>query len=319
MNLEYTDIIKPGISDINYSGHLGHTELVNLLHEVRLRFLNQFGVTESELDGHALMVRNLNVTYKNQVFWGNNLEVKMKTNIDGAKVIFNYRIFNSTLGNETATSEIVMVLLEKKKKRLARPEILTRILKNDTNEKNPNNIITSNSIIRLVGSQEKGDLESLYHILENEFGCTYMFYIYEDLILDRKIIYTSNWDWQNRLIGEKLINECPIFKTGTEALALGKKSIILPWNNIHCKTSLEKEITIFRSEFNIANGIGISHANGIIREGIGLGADIYDYNFYLRMLEDNLIYRILKKARLVVLQNIIYPVINIGKLHEQTF
>ncbi len=134
--------------------------------------------------------------------------------------------------------------------------------------------------------------------------------IYEDMIHDRKIIYTSNWDWQNRLIGEKLINECPIFKAGSEALSSGRRSIILPWNNIPCKTSLEKEIILFRSEFNIANGIGISHANGIIREGIGLGADIYDYNFYRRLLENNLIYKILKKSRTLALQNIVYSIIH---------
>ena len=179
-----------------------------------------------------------------------------------------------------------------------------------TNEYTNNNIINPNSIVKLIGSRDQNTLEDFYLKLENDLGCTYMFYIYEDMIRDRKIIYTSNWDWQHRLIGEKLINECPIFKAGSEALSSGNGSIILPWNNILCKTSLEKEITLFRSEFNIANGIGISHANGIIREGIGLGADIHDYNFYLRLLENNLIYKILKKARTLALQNIVYPIIH---------
>lgn len=166
------------------------------------------------------------------------------------------------------------------------------------------NIINLNSTVKLIGSQENSTFENYYSKLENEIGCTYMFYIYENMIHDKKIIYTSNWGWQDRLIGEKLINECPIFKAGSQALASGRGSIILPWNNIHCATSLEKEITLFLSEFNIANGIGISHANGIIREGIGLGADIHDINFYRRLLENNLIYHILKKCRSLALQNI---------------
>src|SRR5579871_5025400 len=123
-----------------------------------------------------------------------------------------------------------------------------------------NNIIKPSSLVKLIKSHEYPTLENFYRKLEHDFGCTYMFYIYEDILCDRKIIYTSNWDWQHRLIGEKLINECPIFKAGSEALASGKRSIILPWNHIPCKTSLEKEITLFRSEFNIANGIGISHS-----------------------------------------------------------
>jgi len=137
-----------------------------------------------------------------------------------------------------------------------------------------------------------------------------MFYIYEDIIRDQKIIYTSNWNWQRLLIGEKIINECPIFKAGSEALSSGNRLIILPWNNIHCRTSREKEITLFRSEFNIANGIGISHSNGIIREGIGLGADIYDYNFSLRLLENNLIYKILKEARWLAIKNMKHQIIH---------
>jgi len=179
-----------------------------------------------------------------------------------------------------------------------------------TKENSNNNIINPNSIVRLINTLEQNTLEDFYRNLENDIGCTYMFYIYEDMIRDRKIIYTSNWDWQNQLIGEKLINECPIFKAGSEALSSGQRSIILPWNSIHCKTSLEKEITLFRSEFNIANGIGISHANGVIREGIGLGADIYDSNFHHRLLENNLIYKILRKARALALRNIVYQIIH---------
>ena len=135
MNLEYTDTIKPRISDINYGGHLGHVELVNLLHEIRVRFLNQYSLKETDIDGHVLIMRSINLTYKNQAFWGNNLEVKMQTRIDGAKIIFDYRIFNSTLGNETAIAEANMVLLNRGRERPAKPEIFTRMFKNDNNER----------------------------------------------------------------------------------------------------------------------------------------------------------------------------------------
>lgn len=89
-------------------------------------------------------------------------------------------------------------------------------------------------------------------------------------------------------------------------LSSGKKSIILPWNHIHSKTAKEKDITLLRAEFNIANGIGISHSNGYICEGIGFGADVKDINFYQRMIANNLIYSIMRKIRLLTLRNAKY-------------
>jgi len=175
---------------------------------------------------------------------------------------------------------------------------------------NNNIIINPNSKIKLLENQTQSALEEYYHQLECEFGCTYIVYIYEEMLSDKKIIYTSHEKWQDQLVGEKLINECPIYKAATKTLFSGERSVILPWNNIHCKTPLEKSITLFRSEFNIANGIGILHTNGIIREGIGLGADVNDFNFYLRILEDNLIYKILKKTRGLALAKNNFPIIH---------
>lgn len=130
MNLEYTDTIQPRISDINYGGHLGHIELISLLHEIRLRFLNLYSLTEDNLGGNVLLVRNLNITYKNQAYWGNNLEINMQMKISGAKILFNYNIVNLTSKNETADAEIVMVLFSKQHKRIVKPENLVRTIKN---------------------------------------------------------------------------------------------------------------------------------------------------------------------------------------------
>lgn len=162
------------------------------------------------------------------------------------------------------------------------------------------NIITTSSVVQLI-SNKQPNINNYYNYLEYNLGCTYLFYIYEDVLNDKKIIYTSNWDWQNYLIGEKLINECPVFKAGNSALSTGRQSsILLPWNNIPCQTSLEKDIVLLRGEFNISNGIGISYTNGIIREGIGLGADIKDLKFYQRVIKNNEIYDILRRVRFLL-------------------
>lgn len=50
-----------------------------------------------------------------------------------------------------------------------------------------------------------------YCSIEKSIGCTYLIYMYENLLTNEKFVYSSNWDWQDLLIGEKLINHCPIF------------------------------------------------------------------------------------------------------------
>jgi len=133
MNLEYTETIKPRVSDINYGGHVGHVELMNLMHEIRVRFLKKYSLKETDIDGHVLVMRSINTTYFNQAFWDDELKITMKTKVDGVKIIFNYLIFNSTLDNKTAEAEAVMVLLDEKQEKPVRPNEFIRILSDDNN------------------------------------------------------------------------------------------------------------------------------------------------------------------------------------------
>ncbi len=56
-----------------------------------------------------------------------------------------------------------------------------------TKENTNNNIINPNSIVNLIGNQEQNTLENFYHKLENELGCTYMFYIYHSPLKMRNL------------------------------------------------------------------------------------------------------------------------------------
>jgi hypothetical protein len=169
--------------------------------------------------------------------------------------------------------------------------------------KQDNKIILEHSKVRTIDNKHSIFLDTYFKNLQHNLGCTYILYIYEDTFQDKKIIYSSNWQWQHLLVGEKLINECPVFKAATEGLT-NKNSILLPWNHIHCKTSREKDVTLLRVEHNIANGIGVCLKNGPYREGIGFGADIKDTTFYERLISGNLIYKIMTKIRLMILTEI---------------
>lgn len=63
------------IRDINYANHLGHDAFISLLHEARLRFIQSLGYSEADIEGLALVISDLAVTYKAQVFHGDQLMI----------------------------------------------------------------------------------------------------------------------------------------------------------------------------------------------------------------------------------------------------
>lgn len=65
------------ITDINYGNHVGADAFASLLHEARVRFLNNFGFSEADIDGTALMISDLAVVYKSQSFYGDRLKFEI--------------------------------------------------------------------------------------------------------------------------------------------------------------------------------------------------------------------------------------------------
>lgn len=126
--MEYQDSLRLRISDINYGGHLGHVEFIHLLHETRMRFLRQFNLSESDIQGHALIMRNLNVTYKYQAFWNDELHIHIKLRLDGAKIIFSYHVKNHTQQNDTGLAEAVMMLVNKDKRMPVKPDLFMGLM-----------------------------------------------------------------------------------------------------------------------------------------------------------------------------------------------
>ncbi len=139
--------------------------------------------------------------------------------------------------------------------------------------------------------------------LQSFYGCSYLIYVYENLITNEKIIYSSNWDWQKRLIDEKLINECHIFKAALKAFQIGRNAIVLPWKAVPFSCELEKEVHVFRREYRIANGAGFGYTDGSVREFMGIAGDTSDIAFEGRVFQYNLIEKTLKVMR----ENFTYP------------
>ncbi len=63
------------ITDINYGNHLGNDSLVGIIHEARMQFLQNYGFTEMNVMNTSLIMNELVVTFKNEAFYKEFLEV----------------------------------------------------------------------------------------------------------------------------------------------------------------------------------------------------------------------------------------------------
>ena len=63
------------ITDINYGNHLGNDSVVSILHEARMQFLQQHGLSELNIGGAGLIMADLAVKYQNESFYGDELQV----------------------------------------------------------------------------------------------------------------------------------------------------------------------------------------------------------------------------------------------------
>lgn len=144
-----------------------------------------------------------------------------------------------------------------------------------------------------------------FHTIKKTIGCTYLIYMHENLETNEKFVYSSNWEWQDLLIGKKLINHCPIFLTAfnyLEKRTIG--NIFLPWHLSPPSTKMERNVCGLRSEFNIANGFGYGAKGNGTRESLAFGGDTKDTTFYKNFINTtDIFFDILYKMRLSILFN----------------
>lgn len=64
-------------TDINYGGHLGNDTLLSLLQEARVRFLNQLGYSEKNIEGVGIIMSDAVIVYKHQAYYGDRLKIEI--------------------------------------------------------------------------------------------------------------------------------------------------------------------------------------------------------------------------------------------------
>lgn len=63
------------ISDINYGGHLGNEAVLSLIHEARIRFLNQYHYSELNIEGSAIIMTDSAIVYKAEGFHSDTIQI----------------------------------------------------------------------------------------------------------------------------------------------------------------------------------------------------------------------------------------------------
>ncbi len=116
---EFSTEIRVRISDINYGGHLGNDSILSLIHEARVRFLDEYGFTELNIDGFGLIMVDSVVLYKSEAFYGEILRIEVAADDFsryGCDIL--YRITNKETGKEVVRAKTGIVFYDYERKRV---------------------------------------------------------------------------------------------------------------------------------------------------------------------------------------------------------
>jgi acyl-CoA thioesterase FadM len=118
------------ITDINYGGHLGNSDVLALMHEARVRFLKTFGYSEINVEGYGTIMLDSVVIYKAQAFAGEVLQIEVAAG-DFSRIgcdIF-YRITKKEGGAEVVLAKTGIAVFDyAKQKRVSPPEAFVKKL-----------------------------------------------------------------------------------------------------------------------------------------------------------------------------------------------
>lgn len=66
----FSTLIPVRITDLNYGGHVGNDTVLSIIHEARVQFLKSHGYNEFNLEGAALIMSDVAIEFKSELFYG---------------------------------------------------------------------------------------------------------------------------------------------------------------------------------------------------------------------------------------------------------
>lgn len=91
----FTATIPVRITDLNYGNHVGNDAVLSIIHEARVQFLTHNGYAELNCGGVGLIMSDVGIEFKKEIFYGDVLAVQIAA-INFSSVGFDlfYRILN---------------------------------------------------------------------------------------------------------------------------------------------------------------------------------------------------------------------------------
>ncbi len=118
----FSTIIPVRITDLNYGGHVGNDTVLSLIHEARVQFLQHYGYAELNMLGVGLIMSDVAIEFKQELFYGDQVKVAVTAN-DFSKVSFDlyYKLEKETAGKTilVATAKTGMVCFDYSRKKVA--------------------------------------------------------------------------------------------------------------------------------------------------------------------------------------------------------
>jgi acyl-CoA thioester hydrolase len=74
-SFSFSTVIPIRITDLNYGGHVGNDSILSLIHEARVQFLKHFGFTELDFAGTSLIMSDVAIEFRSEVFYGSSIKV----------------------------------------------------------------------------------------------------------------------------------------------------------------------------------------------------------------------------------------------------
>src|SRR5579872_4589630 len=65
------------VTDLNFGGHVGNDSVLSLIHEARAQFLRPHGYDEMDLAGVGLIMTEVVIEFKSELFYGDSLWVSV--------------------------------------------------------------------------------------------------------------------------------------------------------------------------------------------------------------------------------------------------
>ena len=94
-NYLFSTKIPVRITDLNYGNHLGNDALLSIIHEARVRFLNEFGYSEADIEGAGIIMADVVIIYKSQGYYKDLLTIHIGIDdISKKSCDFYYKITN---------------------------------------------------------------------------------------------------------------------------------------------------------------------------------------------------------------------------------